>query len=240
MIIGKNGKNKKFKLFIILSVLSFLPMACTKEVSEPFESEGLSTIPHYEKGGQRFNTGAAKKKMARLKKQKEEAAKKKSEEKLEDIVKDTIGIEIEFDVLDPWVSPPTRSREDLPLALQNFPTDFFGYPDWNKGLEQGIIKPKGNLDGSDEEKLQLEYTDILIEINDPRMGDVLFPHMKHVMWLSCNNCHPAPFKKKRGATRFSMNDVWAGQYCGKCHGKVAFMPKGYENCKRCHSQKNKR
>lgn len=232
--------NKSFKIKILLSFVILLTYSCVKEMDEPFESKGLETVPSYEKGKASFNTEAAILSMEQAKKEEEENKELLKKVELQKVVEDNLDTERESDIIDPWVSPETRSRSDLPLALRNFPTDFFGYPDWNKGLEQGIIKPKGTLDGSEEEKIELEYTNILIEINDPRMGDVLFPHMKHVLWLSCENCHPAPFKKKRGATRFSMNDVWAGQYCGKCHGKVAFMPKGYENCKRCHSQKNKR
>jgi len=77
--------------------------------------------------------------------------------------------------------------------------------------------------------------DILFQINDRLMANVLFPHKIHSFWLSCKVCHPKIFKPKRGANIFTMYDVWNGEYCGRCHGKVAYQPKGYENCQRCHS-----
>ncbi|HUS55503.1 MAG TPA: c(7)-type cytochrome triheme domain-containing protein [Thermohalobaculum sp.] len=62
---------------------------------------------------------------------------------------------------------------------------------------------------------------------------VVFPHRQHTEWLDCANCHPAIFKAKRGANDFGMLDVLNGEYCGRCHGAVAFP---LTECKRCHSR----
>ncbi|HHL40066.1 MAG TPA: hypothetical protein ENJ37_06140 [Deltaproteobacteria bacterium] len=81
--------------------------------------------------------------------------------------------------------------------------------------------------------------DIVFEINDRLMANVLFPHKVHSYWLGCKVCHPGIFVAKKGANVFTMYDVWEGKYCGRCHGKVAFQPKGFENCQRCHKVKKK-
>lgn len=81
--------------------------------------------------------------------------------------------------------------------------------------------------------------DILFEINDRLMFNVVFPHKIHSFWLSCSICHPKIFIAKKGANQFSMYDIWNGEYCGRCHGKVAYQPKGYENCQRCHMSRKK-
>jgi c(7)-type cytochrome triheme protein len=75
---------------------------------------------------------------------------------------------------------------------------------------------------------------IVFRINDRLMFNVLFPHKIHSYWLPCTVCHPKIFIPRKGANIFSMYDIWNGQYCGRCHGKVAFMPKGFLNCERCH------
>ena len=77
--------------------------------------------------------------------------------------------------------------------------------------------------------------DVMFELNDDVMPDVLFSHKVHNFWLSCKDCHPEIFVDKKGANDFDMFDIWKGEYCGRCHGKVSFMPKGIENCKRCHN-----
>jgi c(7)-type cytochrome triheme protein len=101
--------------------------------------------------------------------------------------------------------------------------------DWVAALRQGAITPKDRLNpGADPELLD---SDIIM----PRtagMPMVRFPHRAHSAWLDCSNCHEDPFVKKAGANRFNMADILAGEYCGRCHGAVAFPP---TDCLRCHS-----
>jgi c(7)-type cytochrome triheme protein len=61
---------------------------------------------------------------------------------------------------------------------------------------------------------------------------VLFPHRPHTEWLDCENCHDKLFKKKAGETPINMFQVLQGEYCGRCHGAVAFP---LTECRRCHS-----
>jgi len=72
-------------------------------------------------------------------------------------------------------------------------------------------------------------------LNDRMMANVRFPHTTHNYWFSCRVCHPAIFIPKRGANDFQMKDIWEGKFCGRCHGRIAYAPKGFENCIRCHS-----
>ncbi|MBI3585020.1 MAG: hypothetical protein HY096_13880 [Nitrospinae bacterium] len=137
--------------------------------------------------------------------------------------------------VDFWTSP---SRDPLlPPALRELPKDAFGYPDWTAAVRQGIIEPIDSLSGQEPKKEEEFNEDIIFEINDSMMANVRFQHSIHNYWFSCKVCHPGIFKPKKGANNFKMKDNWDGNYCGRCHGKVAYAPKGFENCIRCHSVK---
>ncbi|MBI3399176.1 MAG: hypothetical protein HY026_08130 [Deltaproteobacteria bacterium] len=139
-----------------------------------------------------------------------------------------------IDIPDPWIPPAAIKPNELPSPLRGFPKDKFGYPD----LKEGILQPKSSIAEVASEETLFDQ-DILFEINDRLMANVVFPHKAHTFWLSCKICHPSIFIDKRGANKFTMYDVWGGKYCGRCHGKVAFQPKGFENCQRCHSARKK-
>ncbi|MEO2065490.1 MAG: cytochrome c3 family protein [Desulfurobacteriaceae bacterium] len=71
-------------------------------------------------------------------------------------------------------------------------------------------------------------------------GNVTFSHVYHVKVKKqhCSYCHPKLFKKKFGADKFTMKDIWEGKFCGACHnGSKAFSAKDPKNCSRCHKQK---
>lgn len=75
-----------------------------------------------------------------------------------------------------------------------------------------------------------------LEFKGSSMGTVLFDGSVHKKaGLTCSDCHnPNMFPKmKRGTVKITMNDLYAGKYCGRCHnGKKAFLIKS--NCTRCH------
>lgn len=77
-----------------------------------------------------------------------------------------------------------------------------------------------------------------LEFKGSSMGTVVFDGTAHKnAGLTCSDCHnPAVFPKmKQGTVKITMNDLYAGKYCGKCHdGKKAFQIK--ENCARCHHE----
>jgi c(7)-type cytochrome triheme protein len=63
----------------------------------------------------------------------------------------------------------------------------------------------------------------------------VFPHWVHRMRYRCYVCHPALFTMQRGANAVTMENIKQGQYCGACHGRVAFSVE-FKNCARCHRE----
>ncbi|MBI3398999.1 MAG: hypothetical protein HY265_08910 [Deltaproteobacteria bacterium] len=118
------------------------------------------------------------------------------------------------------------------IPLEYLPRDEYGFIDWSKAINEGIIFPKGFVIKGEEENIIVLIDDIIIRSKMDFMPDVLFSHDIHNNWLSCNNCHPKIFQMKKGATPISMRGIWNGEFCGRCHDKVAFP---LRNCFRCHS-----
>ncbi len=123
-------------------------------------------------------------------------------------------------------------------TLKDLPKDDFGNKvDWVKAIRDGSIKPKATLDGTGE--MMVVDLDVKIPVTKftPHPPDVVYPHKAHTEWLDCSNCHTAIFNMQKGGNPdMNMMKIAAGQYCGVCHGKVAFP---LENCYRCHSAKPK-
>jgi len=63
------------------------------------------------------------------------------------------------------------------------------------------------------------------------MFDASFPHSVHTEWMDCAQCHPRIFRTR--PVELQMADVFAGKYCGECHGKVAYPV--MTGCERCHT-----
>ncbi|HHD11991.1 MAG TPA: hypothetical protein ENK42_06075 [Deltaproteobacteria bacterium] len=215
---------------VVYIFLAILIAGCVvKELPEPTKEPGLATIPVYREGTYAFDTRQA---IRQLEEKKELERKRREEIKRKIKEAQIMGLE------DPWIPPEPVDPDTLPPALKNFPKDTYGYPDWTKAVAEGLLNPRSSVTGDKPDKEPLDL-DILFEINDRLMANVLFSHKIHTFWLSCKNCHPKIFKEKKGANNFNMYDIWNGKYCGRCHGKVAFQPKGFENCQRCHSVKKK-
>ena len=118
-------------------------------------------------------------------------------------------------------------------AMLNFPRDERGIINWVKTLDDGVINPRTGIKG--DEKMHAVDFDVIFQ-NTASMPYVRFPHRPHTIWLTCKNCHPGIFIPQRGSNPVTMAAIMAGEYCGVCHGKVAFPP--YE-CKRCHREARK-
>lgn len=126
------------------------------------------------------------------------------------------------------------SLQGRPPGLRELPRDSHGEINWTAAVMQGLLAPKGTL-GADIEAEEEPYNlNIFIKAVTPLMSDVIFPHSIHTYWHSCNNCHPKIFIPVAGANPISMEEIFKGEWCGQCHGKVAFefWPEG--NCRRCH------
>ncbi|MDX1252337.1 MAG: hypothetical protein IDH49_08860 [Gammaproteobacteria bacterium] len=132
-------------------------------------------------------------------------------------------------------SNPAITKLQQPAeALGNFPVDRRGEVDWVKTLRQGLINPRKSLDGDEyggKEVMQEMDLDIMLK-NTAQMPWVRFPHRAHTEWLACGNCHSGIFIPQRGANPISMEKILKGQFCGRCHDKVAF---SLFVCERCHS-----
>ncbi|WP_206486004.1 c(7)-type cytochrome triheme domain-containing protein [Thalassotalea sp. G2M2-11] len=146
-----------------------------------------------------------------------------------------------------WLKIIKDGNHDLDNAsvslLQNPEDVFKGTPpdfasignqvDWVRALETEAINPRSQLfETTDINVLDL---DIIMEATG-EMPLVRFPHKAHTEWLDCSNCHDQLFKKKAGGNPVNMFAILAGEYCGRCHGAVAFP---LTECRRCHSESRK-
>lgn len=127
-------------------------------------------------------------------------------------------------------SPAINVLQEPADALLLLPPDTAGNKvSWVKALREKYIEPRTNI--FLETKVNILDMDIIMG-NTGEMPLVEFPHRSHTEWLDCANCHDAIFKKKAGANRVNMFAILNGEYCGRCHGAVAFP---LTECKRCHS-----
>ncbi|HXN07122.1 MAG TPA: c(7)-type cytochrome triheme domain-containing protein [Nitrospiria bacterium] len=120
------------------------------------------------------------------------------------------------------------------VALEYLPNTPAGYIDWVAALQKGPIRPKESLDPEIKTPVTPPLDLNIVFKIDRRfpLNNVVFPHFPHTQWLDCNNCHPAIFIPKAGANAVSMNKIFKGEFCGRCHGKVSFP---LFDCGRCHS-----
>jgi c(7)-type cytochrome triheme protein len=129
---------------------------------------------------------------------------------------------------EPLPPPPTwATYAELEAAL---PLDSVGNIDWVAAIQAGAVKPRAGI-GPDARDMPVFSLDIHRDPGIPGL-EVVFPHGAHTQWLSCENCHPAIFEMRANANPINMTKIFAGEYCGRCHGKVAFNP--VTGCPRCH------
>jgi c(7)-type cytochrome triheme protein len=143
---------------------------------------------------------------------------------------DRIWNSLATDQLHDTSNPSVGMLQQPAEALIQLPADSAGNQvDWAAAIEDGYISPRTSLRG--EEPMELLGSTILMK-NTGDAPFVLFPHLPHSRWLSCSNCHEEIFKSEVGATPITMLAILQGQYCGQCHGAVAFP---LTECNRCHS-----
>ncbi|MEE8317105.1 MAG: c(7)-type cytochrome triheme domain-containing protein [Syntrophobacteria bacterium] len=134
---------------------------------------------------------------------------------------------------------PIKEKEERPPIEKTLvwkesekllPKDGLGEVDWMEALRKGIIKPESSAEGAGDHfvfKFNFHFS------GPPGLLGAYFPHSVHTQWLTCESCHPVIFPQR--GTQLSMAKILSGEYCGKCHTKVAFpIAKG---CKRCHVKK---
>lgn len=133
----------------------------------------------------------------------------------------------------PPASPPSAAGEEKhPLALDYLPKSKLGYVDWVEAIKQGVIQPKDSLDPDAVTMKPLDFN-IVFKVKAEGIPDAVYPHYPHTIWLDCRNCHPSIFLMRAGANPVTMAKILQGEYCGRCHGIVAFP---ISDCFRCHSK----
>lgn len=122
----------------------------------------------------------------------------------------------------------------------NFYEHFKDYPparfgnrvDWMKAEEKGLIKLSDFIEGISIKRQSIAPPkDFDIKSTILGMPDIIFSHRIHADINGCELCHPEVFSAKKGHTKYDMQDIFAGRYCGACHAKVAFP---FYDCQLCH------
>ncbi|MEJ2684361.1 MAG: cytochrome c3 family protein [Candidatus Sulfobium sp.] len=126
-------------------------------------------------------------------------------------------------------------EKDFYKFTKEFPKGRFGNGiDWEKAEQEGKIRLKDYLEGVSIRRKPLSVPkDFDINAGAAHMPEIIFSHRKHAVWNGCEVCHPEIFDVRKGATKYTMSDIFSGKYCGVCHGKVAFPNL---DCQRCHSK----
>lgn len=119
--------------------------------------------------------------------------------------------------------------QDPKEVLADYPLDAYLQIDWAMALKQGLLRPAGVLKGKDKNDT-LDLDSLMKDTGD--MPAVVFSHQEHTQLIDCAECHPKPFEMLNNGTPVSMKAIRNGQYCGTCHGKVAFP---ISSCDRCHN-----
>ncbi|MEO5373993.1 MAG: hypothetical protein H7840_06880 [Alphaproteobacteria bacterium] len=115
-------------------------------------------------------------------------------------------------------------------ALKEFPPDRVGnMVNWVETLRGGFIDPrKGIKPNSALNSINMD----VMRSRTASMPQVKYPHKQHTEWLGCNNCHPSIFLPQKDGNPITMYAILKGEFCGVCHGKVAFP---IVDCFRCHN-----
>lgn len=119
---------------------------------------------------------------------------------------------------------------NLPKGL---PKDKLSIIDWVKLLKEDVIAPKESVLPTSSSPITEGKKEniILFEVLSDFVDSVAFRHKEHTYWLKCSNCHEKIFVSKAGANEVHMRRNSNGEFCGYCHGRVAFP---LAECVRCH------
>lgn len=129
-----------------------------------------------------------------------------------------------------------QKKYDFDKFIQSLPKERLGNGiDWEKAEAEGLIKPLDFVEGVSIKRTALKVQkDFSLETKVEGMPEIIFSHKKHTVWNGCEVCHPEIFVGvKKGATKYSMVEIFEGKYCGVCHSTVAFP---LTDCQRCHTK----
>jgi len=125
-------------------------------------------------------------------------------------------------------------KNDFAAFRREMPRERFGNGiDWMTAEKEGQIKLVDYLEGISLPRTQFKKPEnFKLSANEQKMPQIIFSHELHAVWNGCETCHPEIFPVKKGSQPYSMQEIFAGQYCGACHDKVAFPNL---DCQRCHA-----
>lgn len=124
-----------------------------------------------------------------------------------------------------------QAEHPAAMELAKLPKDKYGLVDWAASIKNNMIKPLDSLEPGAFPAPPFNL-DIVIHTKSNFMNNVVFPHYVHTLWLTCTNCHTQIFQMKAGGNpEMTMAKIAAGEYCGRCHNRVAFP---LTDCNRCH------
>jgi len=129
-----------------------------------------------------------------------------------------------------------KPEHDFDSFAEKLPKERLGNGiNWEKAEATGLIKPIDYLEGVSIKRKELAVQkDFSLDSKVPGMPAIIFSHKKHTVWNGCELCHPEIFVGvKKGATKYSMVEIFDGKYCGVCHTNVAFP---LLDCQRCHTE----
>lgn len=128
-----------------------------------------------------------------------------------------------------------KFKNDFYKFTKKLPRARFGNKvNWVKAEESGQIRLKDFLEGVSFDEEPLKYSsEVEMKSRISEIPDIIYSHKKHTAWIGCEVCHPDIFEIEKGGTKYTMQEIFAGKYCGACHGKVAFPNL---NCRGCHSR----
>ena len=128
-----------------------------------------------------------------------------------------------------------ESKYDFYEFQKKMPRERFGNGiDWQKAEETGKVKIIDFLEGVSIKGLKIkEPAELDLKPIEENMPQIIFSHTKHSKWSGCELCHPEIFGVKKGSQPYGMEDIFAGKFCGVCHGPVAFPNM---DCQRCHTE----
>jgi c(7)-type cytochrome triheme protein len=129
----------------------------------------------------------------------------------------------------------TAPHLDFATFTADLPRGRFGNNvDWELAELEGKIKLIDTLPEISVKRKPLDVPkDYTIDAKIAGLPEIIFSHKKHAVWNGCELCHPDIYAVKAGTTKYTMQEVFAGKYCGLCHGSVAFPA---IDCQRCHTK----
>ncbi|MBW2313005.1 MAG: cytochrome c3 family protein [Deltaproteobacteria bacterium] len=125
---------------------------------------------------------------------------------------------------------PKLDYESYEALAQALPDDGLGNLDWVAAVAERLIEPAPGPE-EDAPAAPILPHDVVLDPGVP-LFQAVFPHEPHTYWLRCDSCHPSIFVMRAGANPITMAKIFEGEFCGRCHGKVAFAPE--TGCPRCH------